>query len=63
MAGADRLQLSVQDWDAVAKKDHLSLMQTEILRLEALITEIHDEMISMRTREEEMRNLNGMLSI
>lgn len=46
------------DWDAVAKKDHLSLMQTEILRLEALITEIHDEMVSMRNREEEMRNLN-----
>lgn len=46
------------DWDAVAKKEHLSLMQTEILRLEALIKEIHEEMVTMRTREEEMRNLN-----
>lgn len=62
MVGAARPHLGLQDWDAVAKKDHLSLMQTEILRLEALIKEIHDEMVTMRTREEEMRNLNGMSS-
>ena len=51
----------MQDWDAIAKKDHLSLMETEIQKLEATIVEIHDEMVSMRTREEEMRNLNGVL--
>lgn len=46
------------DWDVVAKKDHLSLMQTEALRLEALIQQIHEEMLTLRTLEEEMRNLN-----
>lgn len=43
----------------MAKKDHLSEMQTELKRLEGTIREIHAEMISMRSREEEMRNING----
>lgn len=46
------------DWDVVAKKDHLSLMQTEALRLEALIKQIHEEMMTLRTLEEKMRDLN-----
>jgi GTP1/Obg family GTP-binding protein len=49
----------MQDWDVVAKKDHLSLMQTEALRLEALIKQIHEEMMTLRTLEEKMRDLNG----
>mmetsp|Transcript_20236 Transcript_20236/g.60997 ORF Transcript_20236/g.60997 Transcript_20236/m.60997 type:complete len:219 (-) Transcript_20236:264-920(-) len=50
--------VAATDWDAVAKKDHLSEMQTELKRLEGTIREIHAEMISMRSREEEMRNIN-----
>lgn len=53
------LALHTQDWDAVAKKDHLSDMATELRRLEGTIREIHQEMVQMRSREEEMRNING----
>jgi len=49
----------VQDWDAVAKKDNLNEMSTELRRLEAMVKEIHEEMLFLRTREEEMRDLNG----
>ena len=49
----------LQDWDAIAKKDNLDEMSTELRRLEAMVREIHDEMLFLRTREEEMRNLNG----
>ena len=51
--------MHTQDWDAVAKKDHLSDMATELRRLEGTIREIHQEMVLMRSREEEMRNING----
>ena len=49
-----------QDWDAIAKKDNLNEMSTELRRLEAMVKEIHDEMLFLRTREEEMRDLNGV---
>ena len=49
----------MQDWDAIAKKDNLNEMSTELRRLEAMVKEIHDEMLFLRTREEEMRDLNG----
>jgi len=31
----------------------------ELRRLEAMVKEIHEEMLFLRTREEEMRDLNG----
>ena len=57
----DRLEL--QDWDAIAKKDNLNDMSTELRRLEAMVKEIHQEMLFLRSREEEMRNINGVHSL
>lgn len=54
--------LHVQDWDAIAKKDNLNDMSTELRRLEAMVKEIHQEMLFLRSREEEMRNINGACS-
>jgi uncharacterized Fe-S cluster-containing radical SAM superfamily protein len=34
-------------------------MSMELRRLEAMVKEIHEEMLFLRTREEEMRDLNG----
>ncbi len=34
-------------------------MSTELRRLEAMVKEIHQEMLFLRSREEEMRNING----
>jgi len=50
--------VAATDWDAIAKKDNLNEMSTELRRLEAMVKEIHDEMLFLRTREEEMRDLN-----
>ena len=50
---------AAQDWDAIAKKDNLNEMSMELRRLEAMVKEIHEEMLFLRTREEEMRDLNG----
>jgi emp24/gp25L/p24 family/GOLD len=53
-------QYNLQDWDAIAKKDNLNDMSTELRRLEAMVKEIHQEMLFLRSREEEMRNINGV---
>ena len=55
--------LCLQDWDAIAKKDNLNDMSTELRRLEAMVKEIHQEMLFLRSREEEMRNINGVHSL
>lgn len=54
---------NLQDWDAIAKKDNLNDMSTELRRLEAMVKEIHQEMLHLRSREEEMRNINGACSL
>ena len=38
-------------------------MSTELRRLEAMVKEIHQEMLFLRSREEEMRNINGRCSM
>jgi hypothetical protein len=38
-------------------------MSTELRRLEAMVKEIHQEMLHLRSREEEMRNINGACSL
>jgi hypothetical protein len=38
-------------------------MSTELRRLEAMVKEIHQEMLHLRSREEEMRNINGVCSL
>ena len=56
------IAVPAQDWDAIAKKDNLNEMSMELRRLEAMVKEIHEEMLFLRTREEEMRDLNGEIS-
>jgi emp24/gp25L/p24 family/GOLD len=48
-----------QDWDAIAKKENLNAMATELRKLEDTVREIHRMMMHLRQREEEMRDLNG----
>ena len=51
--------VAAANWDDIAKKENLDLMATELRKLEQVVKEIHEEMLYFRTREEEMRNLNG----
>ena len=50
---------AAHDWAAVAKKDHLTAIQTELMKLESMTTSIHLELQSIRRKEEQMRNING----
>ena len=47
------------DWEQVAKRDNLDVVQTELLRLEEAVHTIHLELQQIRRKEEEMRDVNG----
>jgi hypothetical protein len=51
--------VSATNWDDVAKKENLDVMATELRKLEDSVKEIHQEMLYLRRREEQMRNLSG----
>ena len=46
------------DWDGIAKREHLDRVGIEMKKLQELTREIHEEMLPMRKRESEMRDLN-----
>ena len=50
--------VSAKDFETVAKKAHLNPLEAELNRLLDSATEIHDEQLYMRSREEELRNTN-----
>ena len=43
----------------VAKKDNLNAIQTELMKLEQSVHDIHVELQYIRRKEEQMRNING----
>ncbi|KAL3700934.1 hypothetical protein R1sor_018956 [Riccia sorocarpa] len=49
---------AAKDWDDIAKKDKLEGMELELRRLEEEIEAIHSEMLYLKDREKEMRDLN-----
>eukprot|EP00217_Crustomastix_stigmatica_P008926 CAMPEP_0183811392 /NCGR_PEP_ID=MMETSP0803_2-20130417/49315_1 /TAXON_ID=195967 /ORGANISM="Crustomastix stigmata, Strain CCMP3273" /LENGTH=196 /DNA_ID=CAMNT_0026056227 /DNA_START=34 /DNA_END=620 /DNA_ORIENTATION=- len=53
-----RTGVSATDWDGIAKKEHLSAVALTLRELEAEIKEVHEGMLYMRKREEEMRDIN-----
>jgi len=50
--------VAATDWDAIAKKENLDAMALELMRLEETIKEVYDQMLLMKKREAEMRDLN-----
>eukprot|EP00455_Lapot_gusevi_P008119 TRINITY_DN134_c0_g1_i2.p2 TRINITY_DN134_c0_g1~~TRINITY_DN134_c0_g1_i2.p2 ORF type:complete len:110 (-),score=38.83 TRINITY_DN134_c0_g1_i2:93-422(-) len=50
--------VNAKDYSAVAKKDNLKPLEVELRRLEDIVQSIHDDMLYLRSREEEMRNTN-----
>lgn len=50
--------VAATDWDAIAKKENLDAMGKELMRLEETIKEVYDQMLLMKKREAEMRDLN-----
>mmetsp|Transcript_16440 Transcript_16440/g.22720 ORF Transcript_16440/g.22720 Transcript_16440/m.22720 type:complete len:226 (-) Transcript_16440:115-792(-) len=50
--------VAATDWDNIAKRDRVDAMAMSLRELEAEIKEIHEGMLYLRQREEEMRDLN-----
>ncbi|KAM7464487.1 hypothetical protein LguiA_032608 [Lonicera macranthoides] len=50
--------VAAKDWSNVAKKGSVDVMEIELKKLQETITNIHEEMLYLREREEEMQNLN-----
>jgi len=50
--------VGAKDWASIAKKDKLEGMELELRKLEEAVESIHHEMLYLRDREAEMRDLN-----
>jgi hypothetical protein len=50
--------VGARDWAAVAKRDHLHEVAALLAELEEELKGVFQEMLEMRTREEQMRNLS-----
>uniref|UniRef100_A0A0C9RQS0 TSA: Wollemia nobilis Ref_Wollemi_Transcript_22349_1087 transcribed RNA sequence n=1 Tax=Wollemia nobilis TaxID=56998 RepID=A0A0C9RQS0_9CONI len=48
-----------KDWTKIAKRDKIDGMELELRKLEEYVNSVLDEMLYLREREEEMRNLNS----
>ncbi|KAI3973250.1 hypothetical protein MKW92_001490 [Papaver armeniacum] len=53
-----RSGVAAKDWPNVAKKGQIDFMEMELRKLEDVIRSVHDEMIYLREREEEMQGIN-----
>ncbi|GBG91788.1 hypothetical protein CBR_g53677 [Chara braunii] len=49
-----------KDWEQFAKKEKLDTLELELRKLEEQAQAIHDEMLYMKERESEMRDLNEL---
>ncbi|KAJ8635100.1 hypothetical protein MRB53_009367 [Persea americana] len=50
--------VAAKDWSDVAKKGKVNMVELELRKLEETVHSIHEEMMFLREREEEMQNLN-----
>ncbi|XP_077230021.1 transmembrane emp24 domain-containing protein p24delta9-like [Tasmannia lanceolata] len=59
-----KIGVSARDlnWTAIAKKEKISVMELELKKLEESVHSIHEEMIFLREREEEMQMLNQTIN-
>jgi hypothetical protein len=53
---------SATDWEAVARKENLNAIQTEMRKLEKTVHDIHVELQYIRRKEEEMRDVNEAIN-
>ncbi len=58
-----RTGVNAKDYSTVAKKGNLKPLEVELRRLEDLTASIHEEMLFLKEREQEMRVTNGSFDI
>ncbi|KAF4376726.1 hypothetical protein CsatB_021727 [Cannabis sativa] len=50
--------VAATDWSNVAKKGQVDILEVELKKMYEAVTHIHDEMFTLREREDEMQQLN-----
>lgn len=50
------------NWQEVAKKENLNVVQTELLKLEQTVHDVHLELQYIRRKEEQMRDINELIN-
>ncbi|KAE8814080.1 transmembrane emp24 domain-containing protein p24delta4 [Hordeum vulgare] len=50
--------IATKDWDAVAKKEKIEGVELELRKLEVAVESIHQNMVYLKTREAEMREVS-----
>lgn len=50
--------IATKDWDAVAKKEKIEGVELELAKLEGLVEAIHENLLYLRSRESEMREVS-----
>ncbi|KAK7412068.1 hypothetical protein VNO78_03514 [Psophocarpus tetragonolobus] len=50
--------IAAKDWDSVAKKEKIEGVELELRKLEGSVESVHENLIYLRGREAEMRNVN-----
>ncbi|XP_031279572.1 transmembrane emp24 domain-containing protein p24delta5-like [Pistacia vera] len=53
-----RIGIAAKDWDSVAKKDKIEGVEFHLTRLEASVKAIHDNLLFLKHREAEMREVS-----
>ncbi|GAB4861362.1 hypothetical protein Ancab_036524 [Ancistrocladus abbreviatus] len=53
-----KIGIAAKDWDSVAKKEKLEGVEFELRKLEELVGVIHENLIFLKTREAEMREVS-----
>ncbi|XP_027338071.1 transmembrane emp24 domain-containing protein p24delta4-like [Abrus precatorius] len=53
-----KIGIAAKDWDSVAKKEKIQGVQLELRKLEGTVEAIHDNLIYLKGREAEMRNVS-----
>ncbi|KAG8056954.1 hypothetical protein GUJ93_ZPchr0002g25133 [Zizania palustris] len=53
-----RVGIATKDWDSVAKKEKLEGVELELLKLETAVQAIHENLLFLRSKEADMRDIS-----
>ncbi|XP_073294435.1 transmembrane emp24 domain-containing protein p24delta3-like [Primulina huaijiensis] len=55
--------VAAKDWDAIAKKENLEVIEVELMKVEAAVKLIHGNLISLKEREATLRNMSEATNV
>ncbi|KAK9713868.1 hypothetical protein RND81_06G056200 [Saponaria officinalis] len=53
-----KIGIAAKDWDSVAKKENIEGVELEMRKLEGVVESIHENLLYLKTREAEMREVS-----